>query len=625
MLRLALLFALLLSFRPAVAAPRFALRLDLHGLRQEEVTPLLDFLREVEARVPPRVQAALAPAGPVLVSFVRPPGAAASLPGPPWPCAEPGPARQALELGRTRGAHIRLHRGLLPAILGGAAQEARPRHPCGHGDLHRLATAVLLHEVLHRYDALAGISRRPHYLRLHGFDPIRRPSAAGGGVAGAVARNTLAARSPDPYEFTDAAESFAVNGEFFLLDPDYRCRRPAAYAYLERALGVRPFPHSQCTVNHAVHAGGTRLVLDPGRIYQAHLLLAAAGSEMASRFGHLMVRLLRCAPDRAEVGPPCLEDLQDHVVLGFAADLRGEPGIDPLKGLTGGYTTRLFVKPLTEVIIEYTETEFRALRSLPLRLTREELERLVHRALEVHHSYASRYYFVSNNCAVEAMRLLQAALPDPAVQALRPLTPGGVIDGLIRLGLLDTSAHVAPGIAAADGMVFPSLAGRYEEDFAALRPALPRGAPRSLSRYLASSAAARGRWAEAPALSGSGAAAHLFALEGLILARRERDADRALSRYLHRGADAGLRRRLRAALSGLQLLWTPARGGYGVPLPHEMPAAPSSGARRALRREIDRILGIVAPAQDEELRATRENRRRFLQGVLDGQMIDGPT
>lgn len=461
MLRLASLCALLLSFSPAAAAPRFALRLDPHDRRQEEVAPLQAFLREVEARVPPRVQAAL--------------------------------------------------------------------------------------------------------------------------------------------------------------DPDYRCRRPAAYGDLEGTLGVRPFPRSTCRVNHVAHAGGTRLVLDPARIYQVHLLLAAAGTEMASRFGHLMLRLVRCAPDRAEIGPPCLEDLQDHVVLGFAADLRGERGIDPLKGLTGGYTTRLFVKPLTEVIIEYTETEFRDLRSLPLRLSREELERLVLRALEVHHSYASRYYFVSNNCAVEALRLLQAASPDPAVQALRPLTPGGVIDGLIRLGLLDTSAYLAPEIAAADGLWFRSPAGRYEEDFAALRPLLPGEAPRSLARYLESTAAARGRWAGAVLRSGP-AAAHLFALEGLILARREREADRALLRYLHGGADAALRGRLRAALQGLQLLGTPAQGGYGIPLAHEMPAAPSAAARRALRREIDGILGTVAPAQDAELRATRENRRRFLQGVL-GRLV----
>ncbi len=67
--------------------------------------------------------------------------------------------------------------------------------------------------------------------------------------------------------------------------------------------------------------------------------------------------------------------------------------------------------PLQQVVDEYTKVELRGLQSLPLQLSPGEIAGLLERTAQVHWSYDGRYYFVSNNCAVETAKLLQAGVP----------------------------------------------------------------------------------------------------------------------------------------------------------------------------------------------------------------------
>ena len=87
-------------------------------------------------------------------------------------------------------------------------------------------------------------------------------------------------------------------------------------------------------------------------------------------------------------------------MLSFRAFV-GDVQISNWRGLTGGYPSRLFVLPLQQVVDEYTKVELRGLQSLPLQLQRDEIASLLERTAQVHWSYDGRYYFVSNNCAVE--------------------------------------------------------------------------------------------------------------------------------------------------------------------------------------------------------------------------------
>src|SRR5690606_7635007 len=124
-----------------------------------------------------------------------------------------------------------------------------------------------------------------------------------------------------------------------------------------------------------------------------------------SRWGHSMLRLVICAPGRPR-GPACRLDLEHHLVLSYRAFV-GDVQLSNWDGLTGAYPSRLFILPLAQVIEEYTKVELRSLASVPLRLSRGEIEELAARAAEQHWSYDGDYWFLSNNCAVETLKLLR--------------------------------------------------------------------------------------------------------------------------------------------------------------------------------------------------------------------------
>ena len=93
---------------------------------------------------------------------------------------------------------------------------------------------------------------------------------------------------------------------------------------------------------------------------------------------------------------------------------------------------------LEQVIDEYTKVELRSLASVPLRLSRDEVEQLVVRAAEQHWSYDGDYYFVSNNCAVETLKLLRSGTGNPRLQALDSILPNGLLELMNARGLADT-------------------------------------------------------------------------------------------------------------------------------------------------------------------------------------------
>ncbi|HWU44490.1 MAG TPA: hypothetical protein VN132_13660, partial [Bdellovibrio sp.] len=49
-----------------------------------------------------------------------------------------------------------------------------------------------------------------------------------------LSETTFVYRSPDPYEMRSPREMFAVNMEYFLTDPEYKCRRPSLYRVLSK-------------------------------------------------------------------------------------------------------------------------------------------------------------------------------------------------------------------------------------------------------------------------------------------------------------------------------------------------------------------------------------------------------
>lgn len=280
-------------------------------------------------------------------------------------------------------------------------------------------------------------------------------------------------RSPDPYEAFSPQEFAAVNLEYFLLDPQYACRRPALAAYLREHFAWAPGHQQLCAsslpyLNANLEAQRSALDwLDPQRVYQIHYLLAEPDQSWAGRWGHSMLRLVVCAPGRPR-GADCLHDLQHHMVLSYRAfvdDLQ----LSSWDGLTGVYPSRLFILPLQRVINEYTRTELRSLSSVPLHLDSQQVRDLVLHAVSQHWSYDGTYYFVSNNCAVETLKLLRSGSDHPALRDLDSQTPVGLLQLLQARNLADSGPLADRRAAMRQGYYFDSYRDRYEQMFALVR------------------------------------------------------------------------------------------------------------------------------------------------------------
>ena len=428
--------------------------------------------------------------------------------------------------GRAGGNLIELNWQLLPSLTDGSA--ARQRTNRVHGTVRQELLATLIHELTHLYDRARLWSPPDHRLsafcsqRAASLGLVGLPEACRGqtqrrftlsddphllDIAGWPQRvgsrgerephNAQVARSPDHYELTSPLEFVAVNLEYFLLDPSYACRRPSLHRYFREHFGWQPANVEQCANGYPIlNAGGDfgrtpLLRLDPKRVYEVDYLFAEANDAWASRWGHSMLRLVICAPGRTP-GPECRLDLDHHLVLSFRAFV-GDVQLSSWDGLTGAYPSRLFVLPLGQVIDEYTKVELRSLASIPLKLERREIEMLVERSAELHWSYDGDYYFLSNNCAVETLKLLRSGTRREELVALDSIMPSGLLEVLIARNLANASVLDDPREALRLGYRFDSYRDRYQAMFAVLKERL--GLPQqNVEQWLELTASERQPW-----------------------------------------------------------------------------------------------------------------------------------
>jgi len=587
MIRAAALAALLLGAAPAWAGPRFS---QAPGLVPAEQAASARLLEDIAARLPPA-----------------------------WGQALPDPVRlewrqdlPARVHGRAVGQRVLLDRGLLRQWLQAGQGEAAAA-------AWRALQAALVHELGHLYDRgpAGGLSADPRLLDLAGWQKaVLRP--------GRRARNDFRDRSPDPYELAGPREFVAVNLEHYLLDPSYRCQRPALAAYFDARFDQAPPPEAACPqawpfVQDVADGRAPLLRLDPARVWAVDYLFAEPNRQPMSRWGHSMLRLVVCAPDR-EPGPDCRLDLSHHLVLSFRAfvdDLQ----ISGWRGLSGGYPSRLFVLPLDQVVEEYTRVELRGLRALPLALERAEIEAVLERAARLHWSYDGRYYFLSNNCAVETWRLLHDAAPRLAALPLASITPSGLLRRLQDAGLADAAQLPA---SAQDqvrlGLRFESAAAHRDALYAVARAELGLE-PGDARQWLALAPAQR-----RPALERAGlrAAAALLVLETAALRREQALARDQLKRRWLRDPRRLLEQApgLDQALASLLDLggafsrpagWLEGLDGYGVPQPPQLEQlqdrAAEAGRRRARQAQAleQGLRALLPPARRQALEQVQAN------------------
>ncbi|WP_454831369.1 DUF7844 domain-containing protein [Pseudoxanthomonas wuyuanensis] len=521
--------------------------------------------------------------------------------------------------GRAVGRRLLLDRRLLDGWM------ARPAGADAGDAPAQAALAALIHELAHVYD------RSPQG-RLSGQSRLRDLAGWQVGPMRLGLRNRhnrFSDRSPDRYELTAPTEFVAVNLEYFLLDPAYACRRPALHRYFSRHFGWAP-PQDECApglvyVQAGADSEGTPLLeLDPARVYAVDYLLAEGNEQAMSRWGHSMLRLVICAPGRPP-GPDCRLDLQYHRVLSFRAFV-DDVQISSWRGLTGSYPSRLFLLPLQQVIDEYTKVELRGLQSIPLRLDDAEVAGLLERAAQLHWSYDGRYYFLSNNCAVETFKLLHDGVPRLAGESLSSITPTGLLRKLRKRGIADGTVLDDEAEALRLGYRFAPLSAHFQEMFDIARAALDLP-QRRVQDWFALSPDARAPWLRRADHGPSPeqalrAGAALLLLEQAALRQQELLArDELKHRYLgKRGADPGASEMTAALREFLQTegyFSRPAtllpEQGYGLPQADERQILLQAGSRyaaqlqeqgAALRADARQWLG---PAQRAALEGTEKN------------------
>ena len=553
--------------------------------------------------------------------------------------------------GRAGPDVLELNRRLLPSLADGSAAHQATDRP--HGTVRQELLATVIHEIAHLYDrarlwpadqaleqarcrqqaaglGLVGLRdgcRGQTARRFTLSDDPRLLDLAGWpqqvGRRGAREQtNAQIARSPDRYELSNPREFVAVNLEYFLLDPSYACRRPSLHGYFREHFGWQPAPVQPCETGYPILNAGRDfgrtplLRLDPEQVYQVDYLFAEANDAWVSRWGHSMLRLVICKPGRVP-GPECRLDLDQHLVLSFRAFV-DDVQLSSWDGLTGVYPSRLFVLPLDQVIEEYTKVELRGLASVPLKLTRKQIAQLVARSAELHWSYDGDYYFLSNNCAVETLKLLRSGTARSELVALDSILPNGLLELLIHRGLADASVLEDPREALRLGYRFDSYRDRYQTMFAVLRERLAL-TQQDVEQWLDLPARERSRWIDSADLRASAA---MLLVEQAALRRHLLLAqDELKNRYLSgRGQDASLERAdsaLKEILASSGYLSRPAElldgNGYGLPQPSEWTRLERESEERQLRlnelsEELDReVRLLLGDERREELEAIEVN------------------
>jgi hypothetical protein len=237
----------------------------------------------------------------------------------------------------------------------------------------------------------------------------------------------------------------------------------------------------------------------------------------------------------------------------------------------------------------------------------------------MHWSYDGNYYFLSNNCAVESLKLLRSGSANPRLNDLDAIMPNGLLEVLKGRGLADTSVLDDPREALRLGYRFDSYRDRYQAMFEVLKKQLPVKQS-AVEDWLAQDAEARRPWFERADLRTSAA---LLLLEQAALRRQLLLAqDEVKQRYLNEralkdGSFDKANETLQAMLANSGFLSRPAEllgaGGYGLPQPDERKQLEQVSSERQaqllqLSTTLDQqVRALLGPERGREIKAVEAN------------------
>lgn len=404
--------------------------------------------------------------------------------------------------------------------------------------------------------------------------------------------------------------------------------------YLSRVFGIQL--HAGCTLNTKIllnaETPGKNLTeisdLNPDRIYQVHYFLAAKGEAMMSRWGHGMYRLVVCAPERDKVGPDCLNDVANHVVVSFRANV-DDIVINHVKGIFGGYPSQLFLLPLHEVVSEYTKGELRDILSAPIAMTDGEKRDFIFSTLEQYWGYLGKYRFFTNNCGTESLVLAKGALEGRDVQKIRAWNPQRILKKLNRLGRTDPSVFGDRENAEGAGLFFRSEKTDLEKSYRAV--VAPAGKYHGVFDFLDHSTTKdRADLYQSVVLHGDRikVAAHFLVLESEIALRYPPKLQGKVLKALeasekrHRNGNVDMMDKVLALVhNNNSYPWQKLHSGYGVPLEGDF--APEDKANSSESKDVMKLEGAIKAWVEEnfmqelnEQRQIEKNRTFFRDEIL---------
>jgi len=256
--------------------------------------------------------------------------------------------------------------------------------------------------------------------------------------------------SPDGKHDPSAELESAIDGLFAggLEEPATpRCRFPARYDWLIRRLGVdlAKIPEVSCPTLEKqiwmIDAKSASLIFASGHM-----------NAPASMFGHTFLRF-----DSSYESP-----LLSYAVNYAARIDRRDNGLAyAVKGIFGLYPGYFSILPYYDKVKEYGNMDQRDLWEYPLRMTEEEVQRMVLHVLELQGIY-SDYFFFKENCSYDLLFVLEIGaptanltdrfrmftIPIDTVKAVR--AEGLVSDPVFRPSQARKIRHIASSLDEAD-------------------------------------------------------------------------------------------------------------------------------------------------------------------------------
>ncbi|WP_460597677.1 lipoprotein N-acyltransferase Lnb domain-containing protein [Geomonas sp. Red276] len=243
--------------------------------------------------------------------------------------------------------------------------------------------------------------------------------------------------------------------------------------------------------------------MDPRRVSSIHLVFAGKSGSLASRFGHVALRLVVC-PEGKSTAADCDANLFEHLVLGYEAHVN-DLALDTLKALKGDYRAYLFAHPFMDVYRGYAIDEFREVYSLPLRLDDARRAEMVRELSGVHWSFAGGYNFFTRNCATLLQNALRATWPEFASNSAMSggfLRPDTLFEAMKGTALTDGAALNSLEAAEREGFYFSSTEDFYRKALFEVRGQMKSPQFNDLESYLSiAPGVRRAVWTEDPSYS----------------------------------------------------------------------------------------------------------------------------